>query len=440
MRTGRFFGPCILAILVVLASHRTNAAADATQLLADWSAAVQRHVPGTVDDSLRFLWRLTPAERSAVAAGAPVLVKALSQAQNAPQAASQDHLVHLASELARTTTVASFVDRAVMFHADAAMFNHQELPAPDTAGRSTSTVVDFGGAHVVRDEQPAIFATARDGAMTGRAGADWNWSFARQLLASGTIPRSDSFASKWYHATTAYLFINAYFGEADAHVGDAATALPDDPLILFDRGCMAEALAGNLFQFVASDDRALQAFNQPSAHKEPVRRSIELPSTDALNARAEDLFRRALSADPRLFEAHVRLSRLLEIDGRHAEALQHAALALDMQPPADIVFYAHLFAARSAAALGRLDDAQRHVDAAQALFPKAESALLAASHVALLKSDPQMAFSLFERLRAVVPADQTALADPWILYSYGAGRLVEPLLSDLWRTASTLRR
>jgi tetratricopeptide (TPR) repeat protein len=425
---------------VVLASHRVDAAADEAQLLADWSAAVQQHVPGTVDSALRFVWRLTPVERSAVAAGAPVLVKALSQAQSAPQAASRDRLVHLANELAKTTTAASFVDRAVMLHADAAMINPQEGLAPDTSGRSLSTVVGIGGAHVVRQDQPAIFATARDGELTGRAGGDWNWPFARRLLAATPVVRGDSFVSKWYHATTAYLFINAYYGEADAHLGDAAAALPDDPQVLFDRGCIAETLAGNLFQSVAIDDRALRAFNQPSAHKDPLRRSVELPSTEALNARAEDLFRRALAADPRLFEAQVRLSRLVDIDGRHAEALEHAGLALDMRPPANVAFYAHLFAARSAAALGRLDDAQGHVNAALALFPKAESALLAASHVALLNADPQRAFSLFARLRDLVPEDRTALADPWILYSYGAGRLVEPLLSDLWRTASSLGR
>jgi len=440
--TGRRILQCLgtLLIFVVLASHRAHAAADKTQLLADWSAAVQQHVPGTVDSQLRFVWQLTPAERPALAALAPVLVKVLSQAQHLPQAASRDRLAQLANALAKTTTAASFVDRAVMLHADAAMFNPQEGLAPDTSGRSVSTVVGIGGAHVVRQDQPAIFTTARDGEKTGRAGGDWNWPFAHQLLAATPLVRGDAFVSKWYHATTAYLFINAYYGEADAHLGDAAAAFPEDPQILFDRGCIAETLAGNLFQFAAIDDRALQAFNQPSAHKDPVRRSVELPSTDELNARAEDLFRRALGADPRLFEAHVRLARLLDIGGRHAEALEQARLALDMRPPGDVAFYAHLFAARSAAALGRLDDAQGHVNAALALFPKAESALLAASHVALLNADPQVAFSLFARLRDLVPEDRTALADPWILYTYGDGRLVEPLLSDLWRTASSLSR
>lgn len=440
MHAGPILRLCTLSVLVVLASHHVNAAVDAAQVLADWSAAVQQHVPGTVDGPLRFVWRLTPAERSAVAAWAPVLVKALGQAQNAAQAASRDRLVQLANELAKSTTAASFVDQAVMLHADAAMFNPLGVPAPDTSHRSVSTVVGIGGAHVVRQDQPAIFATARDGEVTGTAGADWNWPLARRLLAATPVVRGDSFVSKWYHATTAYLFINAYYGEADTHLGGAAAALPDDPQVLFDRGCIAEALAGNLFQFAVVDDRALQAFNQPSAYKDPVRRSVDLPSTGVLNARAEDLFRRALGADPRLFEAHVRLSRLQDIDGRHAEALEHAGLALDMRPPADVAFYAHLFAARSAAALGRLDDAQGHVNAALALFPKAESALLAASHVALLNADPQMAFNLFARLRDLAPDDRTALADPWILYTYGAGRLVEPLLSDLWRTASSLGR
>ncbi len=344
---GRRILQCLgtLPVLVVLASHRAHAAADATQLLADWSAAVQQHVPGTVDDTLRFVWRLSPAERSALAAGAPVLVKALSQAQNTQQAASRDRLVQLANALAKTTTAASFVDRAVMLHADAAMFNPHEGSAPDTPGRWVSTVVGSGGAHVVHQDQPAVFPTARDGQMTGRAGGDWNWPFARRLLAATPIVPGNIFVSKWYHATTAYLFINAYYGEADAHLGDAAVAFPEDPKILFDRGCIAETLAGNLFQFAAIDDRALRAFNQPSAHKDPVRRSVELPSTEELNARAEDLFRRALGADPQLFEAQVRLSRLLDIDGRHAEALEHAGVALNMRPPSDVAFYAHLFAA-----------------------------------------------------------------------------------------------
>jgi tetratricopeptide (TPR) repeat protein len=431
---------CSLSVLAVLAPRRAHAAPDAAQLLADWSAAVQHHMPGTVDDTLRFVWRLTPPERSAIAAAAPLLVKALNQAQDGPHVASSDRLVSLAREIARSTTAATFVERAAMLHADAAMFDPQGVLPPGPSGHSVSTVVGLGGAHVVREERPAIFATARDGEVTGRAGADWNWPFARELLEATRAVRGDPFVSQWYHATTAYLFINAYYGEADAHLGNTTAVLPDDPPALFDRGCIAEALAGNLFQFIAVDDRARQAFNQPSAHKDPVRRSVELPSTNVLNSRAEDLFRRALVADSRLVEAHVRLARLLDIDGRHEEALDHARVALNSRPPADVAFYAHLFAARSAAALGRLDDAQDHVDAALALFPKAQSALLAASHVALLRAEPQVAFSLFARLGDLAPADHTALADPWILYSYGAGRLVEPLLADLWLRASSLRR
>ena len=151
------------------------------------------------------------------------------------------------------------------------------------------------------------------------------------------------------------------------------------------------------------------------------------------------------SAEPKLSPAERSIAqarKLLEKKPNDFEAYNALALALSRRAreTSDVAFYAHLFAARSAAALGRLDDAQDHVDAALALFPKAQSALLAASHVALLRAEPQVAFSLFARLGDLAPADHTALADPWILYSYGAGRLVEPLLADLWLRASSLRR
>jgi tetratricopeptide (TPR) repeat protein len=147
------------------------------------------------------------------------------------------------------------------------------------------------------------------------------------------------------------------------------------------------------------------------------------------NADAEALFRQAIDADGSLVEARVRLGRLLLIRGRDAEAATMLAQAVTAARVPAVAYLAHLLAARADTRLGRLDEADAHTDAALALFPGAQSAIIAKSYAALQRADAAGALDpinqLAQRDSRVPPHD------PWSEYYLGAGRDSTALLSDL---------
>jgi tetratricopeptide (TPR) repeat protein len=147
------------------------------------------------------------------------------------------------------------------------------------------------------------------------------------------------------------------------------------------------------------------------------------------NADAEALFRHAIDADGSLVEARVRLGRLLLIRGRDAEAATMLAQAVTAARDPAVAYLAHLLAARAATRLGRLDEADAHTDAALALFPGAQSALIAKSYVALQRADAAGALDPINRLAQ--RDSRVPPRDPWSEYYLGAGRDSTALLSDL---------
>ena len=147
------------------------------------------------------------------------------------------------------------------------------------------------------------------------------------------------------------------------------------------------------------------------------------------NENAERLFRRVLRVDPAFVEARVRLARLLTMRKRYDEADAELTTALAAKPTDDVAYYAHLFAARTAQALGRTDAAIAHAGEALAIAPGAQSALLARSHAALLGSDLHGARS--------VPLEPVARplergVDPWREYSLGSGRDARASFEQVW--------
>jgi hypothetical protein len=95
-----------------------------------------------------------------------------------------------------------------------------------------------------------------------------------------------------------------------------------------------------------------------------------------------------------------------------------------------------MFAGRAKQGLGRFDEASRHYQSALGLFPDAQSALLAASQLAVIQADAAAALAPIERL------GERSLewkADPWRWYDYCSGRDADELLQALWDRLPALR-
>ena len=223
-----------------------------------------------------------------------------------------------------------------------------------------------------------------------------------------------------------------WYGEMTPHLQRAAEVLPDDARILFDRACYAEILGLPKSQVLLSDDDVFALESQRTGRRVPRPAGggavqLGIPLAAATNDEAERLFRRALKVDPDYVEARVRLARLLELRKRHEEAAAELATALAAKPTGYVAYYAHLFAGRAAQALGRIDEAMAHYREASALYPGAQSALLAESQAALLGADVPGTLGPIDRL------DHSSTAkDPWWQYDLAAGRDAEALLRDMW--------
>jgi tetratricopeptide (TPR) repeat protein len=220
-------------------------------------------------------------------------------------------------------------------------------------------------------------------------------------------------------------------GEATPHFARAAAVLPDDARILFDRACYAEILGLPKTQVLLSDADVVVLLARRTGRRLPRQVAsgpdLGIPLAEVTNTEAEELFRRALHVDPHLVEARVRLARLLELRKHHQEAAAELNTALEAKPTGALAYYAHLFAGRAAQALGRIDDAAVQYRAASALFPGAQSALLAQSQAALLGSDIPATLAPLQHLDL-----SSSARDPWWYYNLGSGRDANALLGDMW--------
>lgn len=387
---------------------------DAVVVLDRWVRAVRTHVPGRVDDALVGVAASTYDDRQLLNEALDAFFSGMSHARAGTAIDDADRAAQLGTDAARAPGANAFLERAAMLHADAVIFAAQ-LPSPPPDPRD------------VGDDAPLV--SAADGEYEGTVHPSWHWKFARDLLDRiEPRPAADPFVARWYHATIAYLFNGTRYGEAGPLLRSAAVLLPDNAAILFDRACLSETLGSRHVQSVLNDPRTRSTFAPPDGP--PGHTPIVVPIGERqANADAERLFRRAIEVDGSLVEARVRLGRLLLLRGRNADAAAVLATAITKAREPAVAYLAHLFAARADERLGRLDAAAAHADAALALFPDAQSALMAKSHVALQGAD--IAGTL-DPLRRLSPDERAQPPrDPWSEYYLGAGRGADALLSNL---------
>jgi tetratricopeptide (TPR) repeat protein len=418
-----------LMVTTVLVSASPSAAAPnqtpaPMAALRRWVEAVNDHVPGEPGAAVRYVAGMTYTDRVELNKLYPLFTRVLQERGVVTGSGTDSEVAALARTVSQRSGSEAFLKRAAMLHTDALIFSDR-FPRPrDDAPPPLRTARERLRAAAT---PPLLYnewiSSARDGELLGDAKADWNLPFARSLLALLLDPRQArvtqdgrAFVGEWYHAVSAFLFASSNYADATPHLQYAARVLPDDPHVRFDRATYAETLGLPIYQSVLDDP----AYGR----SRPVLGGI--PPADQANGEAERLYRRTLAVDPSYVEARVRLARVLELQGQYEEAHAQITAALDGQPGGVPLFFAHLIAGRIASVRGRYDDALRHYRAASGLKPRAQSALLGASHAALMLADVREALGPLQQLAGAARSDDD---DPWLDYELGAGRDADVLLA-----------
>lgn len=400
-------------------------ALDSTTVLRQWAQAVTDHAPGEPDAAVRHVAGLTYRARVDLDKSFALFLAALQESFIVTRSDTDSGVTAIAREIRQKSGTPDFLKRAALLHTDALVFAGRFPRVPDDAPPPPPRTKGDPPTPVRPLLYNELISLSRDGEVLGEARADWNLPFARSLLDVLVLDRSPvarqdlAFVSAWYHAVAAFLFANNNYADSGAHLQHAARVLPDDPHALFDRASYAEALGLPIYQVVHDNAEFRNRGYETTG----------IPAESKTNSEAERLYRRTIAVDPSYVEARVRLARLLERRGRHEEAAGQITRALDARPAGIPLFFAHLVAGRIASARGRYEDALRHYRAASAIDPNAQSALLGASHAALMLSHVPEALGPLQRLDA---APAAADEDPWLEYERGAGRDVRALLEALW--------
>ena len=418
-----------------------RATAGSVIAIQEWVASVSHHSPGSRDAAVAAVWAWTPEIRAQLPLELFERVLLDRGLTTLSPTLEERRIAQLATDTRQTLGANEFFKRAAVLHTDAALL------APPASIESRGMGSTKGGVGAADSVTAVRLPVAQDGAYVGLILVDWNWRFARGLLDLLTPrPAADPFLGVWYHATTAHMLSQGRYAEAGAHLEHAAALLPNDPRIVFDRACLSEALGLPLSQRLLTMDQLIllrePGFRKPSPFASPASRGQDvwstpegfvIPTEEQANAAAERLLRRTVQLDAAMLEAWVRLARLVDLRGRHQEAdvaLNRVFGSRSVLADSSVVFYAHLFAARANRAMGRLDVAKEHVQSALQLFPNAQSALLAASQLALLRADWLSAVGPMRRLSAL-PGEDGLRTDPWWDYHLGPGRDADRLLRDM---------
>jgi tetratricopeptide (TPR) repeat protein len=157
-----------------------------------------------------------------------------------------------------------------------------------------------------------------------------------------------------------------------------------------------------------------------------------LPSVRESRALAERAFRRALSLDPSLAEARIRLAHLLGDGGRHDRAAAELARLAPETLPSMLAYYAALLTGREARALGRFTSAREAFTRAATLYPNAPAPRHGLSELAMAQGDPAASLAHLDRAST---AAEAAVDEPWWWIDRVHDPSAETLIGDLRRLA-----
>ena len=432
MRTGF----CVALIAVTFGSGLSSGQArpnsgNRIAELQEWLVLVSQHTPGRVDAAVSTMrsWGRESLQnvRDDLAAIRLLMCERCSRPQQA--VAFRTETVNIGNQRAWRTVYASkhiselteFVQRAgVQFEVND-LLKRGALLHTDVALRAPPVVTWTANGDYVPLQRTIV--QVADGQQSGLEATVDHLDMARRLLGLVTTdpradlretPERDQMVRLWYRATMSALLDLSQLDVT--HTAAALQLLPAESTVLFLAGAHHEMLAAPRYQS-AVVTRTLGGVNVIGSEQEELRR-------------AEELFRRAVKADPEYVEAHLRLGQVLGRLGRHDEALAELRTASQTADPV-ITYYAHLLSGREEDARGNVANARAAYERAAALVVRAQAPRLALSEIELRSGNRPAAQRWIDS--ALGTSGSAPSADPWTFYSQSAGRTAAALLTSLGR-------
>jgi tetratricopeptide (TPR) repeat protein len=194
-----------------------------------------------------------------------------------------------------------------------------------------------------------------------------------------------------------------------------------DPVLLLVRGVVHETIATVLMRPAKVPLAGLtgKRLQQARGVDMQYRRDVDLSIQS---------FEDALSANPDLVEARVRLGRMEWLAGHPDKARAALEAALQADPPPALAYLVHLFLGRCDEDAGRLEDAEREYRAALDLDPSAQVAGVALSHAVLMAGDEPAAQRV---LKAALGHARRKEGDVYWSYPLGGVQFSEGMFEQL---------
>jgi tetratricopeptide (TPR) repeat protein len=308
-------------------------------------------------------------------------------------------LRELAKEYAKLNERDALVVRGALLHGDVAMSN-PATESPDAFGSE------------------GIRIQAIDGEAIGLDASPIHWQMAR-LLFDAARPDGDEIARRWYIATAAWLQDRE--DHDTAHLRHAREMFPNDVVLQFLSGCQMETFAGPGVQSIAKTAVLPTGFH------------ADIESESVSLREAETFLRRAVTLDPGMTEARIRLGHVLLARGRPQEAAEELRKVDAASVSAGLQYYHAMFLGHAEDALGRVEPARQAYSQASMLFPNAQSPYLALSALAARRGERATALKEMQRvfeLSLTVDGDE----DPWWSYHVAQAKNADALLEALFQS------
>ena len=383
------------------------AAAPWLARLSSYLEAVNEHRPGSLDMAARLTGFMAEGDlqeaRTDFFALVAICRRELGRSVRSAPIVYRDttipfpelrELLRLTDDEAAKGNANRILHRAAILHADVAMLVIPLLPG--RIGCSSGSTL-----------------LAMDGKTVGMGCISTHWTHSRLLLdAVRPDPGKDPFVRLWYLASITYLLETGDFANGDLQVTRARLLFPDDDAVLFQHGVYHEGFASPFVQTAAIESGA-------------DRRGARIHLDEA-----EDLYGKAVKQNPQFVEARVHRGYVLGLLGRNRDAAEELRLAVAGAASPRLRYYAELFLGRAEESLGNRPDARDHYRRALALYPQAQSPLLALALVARQAGDRAGTRDAMRQLLAL-PRGREVATDPWWVYYHLQDRGFKEAFAEL---------